>query len=195
MTSFVLATANAHKVEEISAILEPLGVTLIARPSDMGEVIEDGDTLEDNALIKARALVAHTGRAAIADDTGLFVDALDGLPGVKSARYAGENATDMDNVDKLLGALENVEEKHRTARFVTVAAVAYPDGSWFVVEGEMPGRIGHGPKGVNGFGYDPIFIPDDVAPRTLAEISSEQKNELSHRGHAFRALAVALASR
>lgn len=195
MTAYVLATANAHKVEEISAILEPLGVTLIPRPSDLADVVEDGDTLEENALIKARALVAHTGKAAIADDTGLFVDALNGLPGVKSARYAGEHATDLENVDKLLGAMESISDAQRTARFVTVAAVAYPDGSWFVVEGEMPGRIGHGPKGLNGFGYDPVFIPDEVSPRTLAEISPEEKNELSHRGHAFRALAVALATR
>jgi XTP/dITP diphosphohydrolase len=195
MTAYILATANAHKVEEISAILAPLGVTLIPRPQDLGDVIEDGDTLEENALIKARALVAHPGKAAIADDTGLFVDALEGLPGVKSARYAGEHATDLDNVDKLLGALESVPDPRRTARFITVAAVAYPDGSWFVVEGEMPGHIGHGPKGLNGFGYDPIFVPTEVAPRTLAEISPEEKNELSHRGHAFRALAVALATR
>ena len=109
MTAFVLATANAHKVEEISAILEPLGVTLIPRPQDLGDVVEDGDTLEENALIKARALVDHTGKAAIADDTGLFVDVLDGLPGVKSARYAGEHSTDLENVDKLLGELESVQ--------------------------------------------------------------------------------------
>jgi XTP/dITP diphosphohydrolase len=195
MTAYVLATANAHKVEEISAILAPLGVSLIARPQDLGEVVEDGDSLEENALIKARALVAHTGQAAIADDTGLFVDALGGLPGVTSARYAGPHATDLENLDKLLGAMESLTDEQRTARFITVAAVAYPDGSWFVVEGEMPGHIGHGPRGLNGFGYDPVFIPSAVAPRTLAEISPEEKNELSHRGHAFRALATALATR
>jgi XTP/dITP diphosphohydrolase len=195
VTTFVLATANAHKAAEIREILAELSLTLLDRPSEIPEVVEDGETLEDNALLKARALVEATGRAAIADDTGLFVDALDGEPGVYSARYAGENATYADNVDKLLDALAGVEATRRSARFKTVAAVAYPDGSWFVVDGELEGSIAEAPAGTNGFGYDPIFVPEGTKGRTLAELTSEQKHALSHRGNAFRALAEALAER
>jgi XTP/dITP diphosphohydrolase len=195
VTSFVLATANPDKVLEIREILAELDVTLLDRPADMGEVIEDGDTLEDNALIKARALVSATGLAAIADDTGLFVDALNGEPGVYSARYAGESATYADNVQKLIGAMKDVAPELRTARFRTVAAVAYPDDSWFVVDGELHGTIAGEARGTNGFGYDPIFVPDDTHGRTLAELTREQKHALSHRGNALRALFEALAER
>ncbi len=186
MSTFVLATANAHKTQELREILQPLGVTLLPRPTDVPDVVEDGDTLEANALIKARALVAATGHAAIADDTGLFVDALEGAPGVHSARYAGEDATNEENVEKLLAALARIPSTHRAARFRTVAAVAYPDGSSVVVEGSLEGTIIDDVRGSGGFGYDPVFALADG--RTLSELSSQEKNEISHRGRAFRAL-------
>ncbi len=195
MATFVLATANPDKVIEIREILAGLDLTLLERPLDVADVIEDGETLEDNALLKARALVSATGHAAIADDTGLFVDALDGEPGVFSARYAGQDATYADNVNKMIAALSAVEPSRRTARFRTVAAVAYPDDSWFVVDGELHGTIAPAPRGTNGFGYDPIFIADDAHGKTLAELTPEQKHALSHRGNAFRALFEALAER
>ena len=195
MKTFVLATANPDKAREIEEILRPIGITLLARPPEVPEVIEDGETLEDNALLKARALVDATGRAAIADDTGLFVDALGGAPGVFSARYAGENATYADNCRKLLSEMNGIVDSDRTARFRTVAAVAYPDGSWFVVDGEVEGRIAEAASGENGFGYDPLFIPENGRGRTMAELSPEEKHALSHRGNAFRALAEALADR
>jgi XTP/dITP diphosphohydrolase len=195
MKTFVLATANPDKAREIEEILRPIGITLLARPSEVLEVIEDGETLEDNALLKARALVDATGRAAIADDTGLFVDALGGAPGVFSARYAGENASYADNCRKLLLEMDGVVDGDRSARFRTVAAVAYPDGSWFVVDGEVEGRIAEAASGENGFGYDPLFVPENGRGRTMAELSPEEKHALSHRGNAFRALAEALADR
>jgi len=188
--TFVLATANAHKTLEIAKILEPLGVVLLPRPPEVPDVDETGETLEDNALLKARALVDATGLAAIADDTGLFVDALSGAPGVHSARYAGADATDEKNVVKLLDALASVPDEHRTARFRTVAAVARPDGSVTVVEGVLEGRIIHSPRGFGGFGYDPIFDIGDG--RTLSELSANEKNEISHRGRAFRELVSVL---
>ncbi len=188
--TFVLATANAHKTLEIAEILEPLGVVLLPRPPEVPDVDETGETLEDNALLKARALVDATGLAAIADDTGLFVDALSGAPGVHSARYAGADATDEKNVVKLLDALASVPDEQRTARFRTVAAVARPDGSVTVVEGVLEGRIIHSPRGLGGFGYDPIFDIGDG--RTLSELSADEKNEISHRGRAFRELVSVL---
>lgn len=195
MTTFVLATANPDKVSEIRAILAGLTITLLDRPAGVPDVDETGETLEDNALLKARALVTATGHAAIADDTGLFVDALDGAPGVFSARYAGESATYADNVVKLLAVLSDVPPASRTATFRTVAAVAYPDDSWFVVDGELTGSITDAARGEHGFGYDPVFAPHGGHGRTLAELTASEKNALSHRGHAMRALAAALAER
>ena len=192
MTTFVLATANHHKAEEMRAVLSPLGVDLLDRPEEVADVDETGATLEENALLKARALVEVTGQAAIADDTGLFVDALDGRPGVRSARYAGEAASYDDNVTKLLNELEGVAEP-RTARFITVIAVAFPDGTAFCVEGELDGVITHARAGDQGFGYDPVFVPNDAEGRTLAQLSPPEKNDLSHRGRALRALYVELA--
>ncbi|MGD0853449.1 MAG: RdgB/HAM1 family non-canonical purine NTP pyrophosphatase [Acidimicrobiales bacterium] len=192
MTTFVLATANRHKVDEMRAVLTPLGVTLLDRPEDVAEVDETGETLEENALLKARALVEATGDAAIADDTGLFVDALDGRPGVRSARYAGDAASDDENVTKLLDELRDVDQ--RRARFVTVIAVAYPDGTEFNVEGELSGVIALARAGDQGFGYDPVFVPDGDG-RTLAELTMSEKNERSHRARALRALGEELARR
>jgi XTP/dITP diphosphohydrolase len=192
VTTFVLATANPHKADEMRAVLAPLGVELLARPDDVAEVEETGATLESNALLKARALVEATGAAAIADDTGLFVDALDGRPGVRSARYAGEDATYADNVTKLLDEL-NDSSGPRTARFVTVIAVAFPDGTSLCVDGELAGEITHERAGDQGFGYDPVFAPNDAGGRTLAQLTPDEKNELSHRGRALRALAAEVA--
>lgn len=190
MHTFVLATANPDKASEISEILGP-GVRLLPRPPEVPEVEETGTTLVDNARLKARALVAATGQAAVADDTGLEVDALGGAPGVYSARYAGEDASYSDNVAKLLAALAS-ETGHRRARFRTVAVASWPDGREVVEEGIATGSIATEARGRDGFGYDPVFVPDDGDGRTFAEMSAQEKHAHSHRGRAFRALAHAL---
>lgn len=194
MSTFVLATANPHKANEMRAVLSGLGIELLDRPDHVGEVEEDAETLEGNALLKARALVEATGRPAIADDTGLFVDALEGRPGVLSARFAGENATYADNVAKLLASLVGVIESRRTARFRTVVVVAYPEGEPVVVEGILEGSIGVEPRGENGFGYDPVFIPEGGA-QTLSEMTPDEKNAISHRARALMKLVEVLAQR
>jgi XTP/dITP diphosphohydrolase len=187
---FVLATANADKAREIADILGS-SVTLLPRPPSVPDVEETGDTLLANARLKARALVAATGQAAIADDTGLEVDALAGAPGVYSARYAGEQATYADNVAKLVEALAEVEGDRR-ARFRTVALAAWPDGREVVAEGTVEGDIALEPRGDGGFGYDPVFVPSEGDGRTFAEMPAADKHRLSHRGRAFRALAAQL---
>jgi len=190
-----LASANPDKAAEIAAILDGR-VELLPRP-DVPDVVEDGDTLEDNARLKAVAICEATGEAAIADDTGLEVDALDGAPGVYSARYAGEDASYEDNVAKVLAELERVgavDPVGRTARFRTVAIVHRPDGSELMVEGSVEGTIAAAPRGTNGFGYDPIFIPREGGGLTFAEMDTKAKHEISHRGRAFRTLAAALMS-
>ncbi|MFN2506406.1 MAG: RdgB/HAM1 family non-canonical purine NTP pyrophosphatase [Acidimicrobiales bacterium] len=186
----VLATANPDKAAEIGPLL-PEGVELLPRPSDLGEVEETEDTLEGNARLKAQAVAAATGEAAVAEDTGLEVDALGGRPGVFSARYAGESVTYADNVAKLLAELQGVDD--RRARFRTVAVVLFPDGREVRAEGSVRGVIAGSPRGDAGFGYDPVFIPDGGDGRTFAEMSSEEKQAVSHRGRAFRALAAELA--
>jgi XTP/dITP diphosphohydrolase len=191
VTTFVLATANPDKVAEIRKVLAPLGVQLLDRPTDVADVDETGATLEANALLKARALRDATSHAAIADDTGLFVDALDGRPGVRSARYAGDDASYDDNVAKLLRELDGVDE--RAARFVTVIAVAYPDGTELCVGGVLEGTIARARAGDQGFGYDPVFIANDAGGRTLAELTPDEKNATSHRARALRALVEELA--
>ena len=185
----VAATANPHKLVEIAAILGS-AVELLPRPGDLGEVVEDGDTLEDNARLKAVVVCGHTGQAAVADDTGLEVAALGGAPGVKSARYAGEHADDADNRVRLLNELEGMAD--RSARFRTVAVVAFPDGGEMLAEGMTTGTIAVAPRGDGGFGYDPVFVPDRGDGRTFAEMSPDEKNAVSHRGRAFRALATQL---
>lgn len=192
MSVFVLATANEHKVIEIRAALASLDVELRPRPGDLPEVDETADSLEGNAVLKARAVAAATGQAALADDTGLFVDALDGRPGVFSARYAGEDATYADNVRKLLREMEGVEPASRGARFRTVVAVAYPGGESWWVEGVLEGEILTAPVGEAGFGYDPVFAPRGAGGRSLAQLSLEEKNALSHRGRALAAFAEVL---
>lgn len=187
MMRLVLATANKDKAVEIEDVLGGLGFTLVPRPEGVPDVDETGTTLEDNARLKAVALVEATGAAAVADDTGLEVFALGGEPGVYSSRYAGENATYEDNVRKLLGAMEGAE--NRRARFVTVALVRFPDGSEVAASGVMDGVISEAARGSNGFGYDPVFVPDGGDGRTYAEMTTEEKDAISHRGRAFRALA------
>jgi XTP/dITP diphosphohydrolase len=155
------------------------------------EVEESGRTLEDNARLKARAVMEATGEPAVADDTGLEVTALDGAPGVRSSRYAGEDASYADNVAKLLGALEGAQD--RRARFRTVALTSFPDGREVLAEGVVQGVITEAPRGHEGFGYDPVFAPEGGGGRTFGEMTSEQKNELSHRARAFRELAALLA--
>jgi XTP/dITP diphosphohydrolase len=194
----VLASANPDKVKEIVAVLSAaLPVELLPRPAAVPDVVEDADTLVGNARLKARALVAATGLAAVADDTGLEVDALGGAPGVYSARYAGEDASYADNVAKLvreLAALEGAGGPRR-ARFKTVALAAFPDGSEVWAEGVLAGTIAAEPRGDHGFGYDPLFVPDGGEGRTFAEMEPAEKDAVSHRGRAFRALAAELAQR
>lgn len=182
---FVLATANPDKAAEIAVILAEL--ELLPRPAEVPEVEETGETLADNAGLKAVALVRATGLPAIADDTGLEVAALGGEPGVYSARYSGPDATYASNVAKLLAALDGEED--RRARFRTVAAAVFPDGHAIFAEGVVDGCISEAARGSHGFGYDPVFVPDDGDGRTFAEMSSEEKHDISHRGRAFRALA------
>ena len=187
----VCASANPDKVAEIQAILGD-SIELAPRPTDVPDVVEDADTLLGNARLKAAAIGAATGEPAVADDTGLEVDALGGDPGVYSARYAGDGCTYADNVAKLLAELS--DRTDRSARFRTVAIVVWPDGSETAVEGECRGRIATAPTGDSGFGYDPIFVPDDGDGRTFAELSADEKHAVSHRGRAFRALLDALLS-
>jgi XTP/dITP diphosphohydrolase len=192
----VLASANPDKVKEIVAVLSgSLSVELLPRPESVPDVVEDADTLVGNARLKARALVAATGTAAVADDTGLEVDALGGAPGVFSARYAGEAATYADNVAKLLGQLAARADGGgaRRASFKTVALAAFPDGSEVWAEGVLAGTVATEGRGTNGFGYDPVFVPEGGDGRTFAEMRPEEKDAVSHRGRAFRALATALA--
>lgn len=198
MTRLVVATGNAHKVAEIAAILDDAGLegVELVPMGDLGvpSPVEDGDTFAANALLKARACVAHTGLAALADDSGLEVDALDGAPGVRSARYAGEDATDADNNAKLEAALAAVPHEQRTARFVCAAALVAPDGIEVVREGTMPGRI-TAAAGEHGFGYDPLFVADATRDgRTNGQLSPPEKDAISHRGDAFRQLAVDVAA-
>jgi XTP/dITP diphosphohydrolase len=187
----VCASANPDKVVEIAALLDGVAL-LLPRPSAVPDVVEDADTLVGNARLKAAAICAATGRAAVADDTGLEVDALGGAPGVFAARYAGEGVTYADNRAKLLAELAGVAEPDRTARFTTVAMVVRPDGSETVVEGVCEGLIAPVERGARGFGYDAVFIPVDGDGRTFAEMSDAEKNAISHRGRAFVALAAAL---
>ncbi len=189
----VLATANQDKVAEITEVFRQvfLPIELVERPVDVPGIDETGSTLEENARLKARALLDATGEAALADDTGLEVFALGGAPGVRSSRYAGEHASYADNVAKLLKELDKVED--RRARFRTVALLAFPDGTELLAEGVVSGTISRIPRGSGGFGYDPVFLPDGGGGLTFAEMSVEQKNSISHRGLAFRMLAERLA--
>ena len=191
MTRLVLATRNPHKVEELRRILagaglahELLGTGAFA---DVPEVAETGETFEANALLKARAVALATGLPAVADDSGLAVDALNGMPGIFSARWAGRHGDDRANLELLLGQLADVPDERRTARFVCAAALVVPGRGEHVVLGELPGRVVREPRGSNGFGYDPVFVPEG-ATRTTGEMTPAEKDAVSHRGRALRAL-------
>jgi len=186
----VVASKNADKMGEIESVLGSLGlIDAVVRDVDWPEVEETGSTLKENALLKARAAVAAVGLPALADDTGLEVDALGGEPGVRSARYAGPAATYEDNVRRLLQELAGTGD--RSARFKTVMVLAFPDGREMVAEGVLEGEIIDERRGTSGFGYDPVFLVDG---RTLAEIGPDEKNAVSHRAMALRALAAQLAA-
>ena len=189
MNRLLIATRNDHKLTEIGAILSGVPVELVGLSGfpDAPEVEETGETLEENALLKAESAAGHTGLPAVADDTGLFVDALDGAPGVRSARYAGPECIYERNNARLLAELEGLPPEKRVARFECVVALAVPDKLQMLFRGRLPGRITEAPRGDNGFGYDPIFQPDDMDV-TLAELSAEAKNAISHRCIAFRRL-------
>jgi XTP/dITP diphosphohydrolase len=215
----VLATGNADKARELSELLSDaldralvsapvtvadhsIGflvehperfaatVTALVTPAEAPDVEESGTTLEENARIKARGVGGALRMLAVADDTGLEIDALGGAPGVYAARYAGENATYADNVAKALRELQGVPPLRRTARFATVVVARAPDGEELVVRGEVEGLIADAPRGTNGFGYDSIFEPLEGDGRTFAEMSADEKHAVSHRGRALRALVV-----
>jgi XTP/dITP diphosphohydrolase len=185
----VLATRNAHKVDELRRILAPSGITLIGLDEfpDAGEVAETGATFAENALLKAHAAAAATGLVAIADDSGIAVDALNGMPGVLSVYWAGRARDDAANLQLVLEQIENVPDERRGAAFVCAAAAATPDGREVVVEGRVEGSLLRAPRGAGGFGYDPIFVPMGES-RTTAEMSAAEKDAISHRGAAFRSL-------
>ena len=187
----VCASANPDKALEIAQILGD-AVDLLARPADIPDVVEDADTLEGNARLKAAAICEATGLPAVSDDTGLEVDALGGLPGVRTARFAGEGATHADNRRKMLHELDGVPMDQRTARFRTVAMVVWPDGRELAVEGICEGWLLPAERGDRGWGYDPLFVPREGDGRAFAEMTEDEKHELSHRGRAFRALLAAL---
>jgi XTP/dITP diphosphohydrolase len=190
----VLATFNRDKARELLALLDVEGLELTSLAQFPGAVApeESGSTLRENALLKAEAALRHTGSPAIADDTGLEVDALGGAPGVHAARYAGPGATDADNVRLLLERMREVPRDRRAARFRTVCMAVFPDGARLEAEGVVEGRIAEAPRGSSGFGYDPVF---EVDGRTFAEMSAEEKNAISHRARAARALAAKLRAR
>lgn len=188
----VLATRNPHKVAELHAILLPLlpGAEIVgAEAFDVPEPVEDEVTFAGNALIKARQLAEATGLLALADDSGICVDAMGGAPGVFSARWCGRHGDDAANLELLLAQMADVPERHRGASFVCAAAMAAPDGREEVAEGIMRGSLLFAPRGENGFGYDPIFRPEGLSVSS-AELTPERKEAISHRGKAFRALAA-----
>ena len=188
--TFIIATGNRHKLEEIKRILAPLGVEVLslAQAGVYAEVEETGTTFEQNAVLKALAVSRAADMPCIADDSGLQVDALDGAPGVYSARYAGEGATDDDRILKLLTELQGVKEQARTARFVCTVCCIFPDGRSFVVRGECEGSISFARSGQAGFGYDPVFIEKSTG-KTFAELTDAEKDIVSHRGRALNAFA------
>jgi XTP/dITP diphosphohydrolase len=193
MTRVLLATRNVGKIEELRRILSPYGLELVGLDDGFEPGPETEPDFRGNALAKAREAAAHSGLPSVADDSGLSVDALNGMPGVLSARWAGRHGDDVANLELLLGQIADVPGDRRTARFVCAAAAVLPDGRELVVEETVEGRIIDTPRGTNGFGYDPIFVPEGET-RTTAEMPSEEKDAISHRGKAFRALAPQLAS-
>ncbi len=189
--TIVLATRNPGKISEIEALLTGVRVATAASFPGCPEPEESGRTFEENALIKARAVAGFTGKTALADDSGLEVDALGGAPGVHSARYAGATASDRDNMHRLLEALAGVADGDRTARFRCVMAVVAPDGRTWTSDGVCEGRILREPRGESGFGYDPLFVPAGYES-TFAELDARTKNRISHRAMALRRIAEIL---
>jgi XTP/dITP diphosphohydrolase len=189
----VLATTNRGKLREVAEILAPDGVTVvgIAEVAPGWSVVEDGATFAENARLKAADLARRTGLPALGDDSGLEVDALGGRPGVRSARYAGEHATDAENVTLLLHELDGVPDDARAAAFRCALVLAWPDGTYVEADGRCAGRIARAPRGEGGFGYDPVFI-DPASGRTFGELSAEAKNAFSHRRRALDALRARL---
>jgi XTP/dITP diphosphohydrolase len=187
----VLATRNAGKIVELRRILDGIDVVGLEEFPDAPDVPETELTFAGNALLKARAIAAHTGLTAVSDDSGLCVDALNGMPGIFSARWAGRHGDDQANLDLVLAQLSDVAPEHRGGRFVCVAAVVWPSGREETVEGILEGQVIAAPRGTNGFGYDPIFVPEGET-RTTAEMPPDEKDAISHRGRAFRGLAALL---
>ncbi|GAB3963755.1 RdgB/HAM1 family non-canonical purine NTP pyrophosphatase [Actinoallomurus acanthiterrae] len=190
----VLATRNEGKLVELRRILADIDVVGLEEFPDAPDVPETELTFAGNALLKARAIAAHTGLPAVADDSGLCVDAMNGMPGVLSARWSGRHGDDQANLDLLLRQLSDVAPAYRGARFVCVAAIAWPSGEEETVEGQLDGVVIDAPRGTGGFGYDPIFVPEGDR-RTTAEMAPEEKDAISHRGKAFTALAERIRTR
>jgi XTP/dITP diphosphohydrolase len=194
-TKVVIASRNEHKIDEMRRILNEAGLSLdfvgIQEFPDLPDVDETGETFAENALLKAREICAFTGLPAIADDSGLCVDALGGMPGIFSARWSGTHGNDLANLQLLLAQISHVASDRRTASFRCAAAIVTPGGAEKVVEGVMAGRLIDTPRGANGFGYDPIFIADGYSI-TTAEMDSASKDAISHRGRAIAALAPTL---
>lgn len=192
MQKLVLATRNKGKIAELSDMLGPLGVEVVGLDAfpDIGEIAETGQTFEENALIKARAVCEATGLPALADDSGLVVDALGGAPGIYSARFSGERASDAENNAKLLRELATVPEERRSARFVSVVAAVAPSGATLTARGTWEGVVARKPRGQGGFGYDPLFLDTELG-KTAAELAPADKNARSHRGNALRKLVEA----
>ncbi|ODA75068.1 dITP/XTP pyrophosphatase [Streptomyces sp. AVP053U2] len=195
MTRLILATRNAGKITELRSILAEAALPheLVGADAypDVPDVRETGTTFAENALLKAHALARATGHPAVADDSGLCVDVLGGAPGIFSARWVGRHGDDRANLDLLLAQLSDIADPHRGAHFACAAALALPDGTQRVVEGRLRGTLRHTPTGTNGFGYDPVLQPENEI-RTCAELSPAEKNAISHRGKAFRALVPAV---
>jgi XTP/dITP diphosphohydrolase len=191
MTRWVVASANPHKVAELARMFDGLGVTLVPRPAHVALPEETGRTFLANARLKARAVAEATGEVALADDSGIEVDALGGDPGVLSARYAGAGATDVENNAKLLAELAGIHGPNRRGRFRCVLVLAAPGGGEVTAEGRFEGFLLEAPRGAGGFGYDPLFQPEGDT-RSFAEYAPEEKNAVSHRGRAAQRLRAAL---
>lgn len=197
MKRIIAASSNAHKIKEIQAIMGKFGMEVVSR-KDAGvpdfEIVEDGETFEENSLKKAMEIMNVTGEITVADDSGLVVDYLGGAPGVYSARFAGEECDDNKNNEKLIKLLDGLTGDDRKAKFVSVITLVYPDGETLVARGECPGRMISVPTGENGFGYDPLFVPDGCE-KTFAQLTDEEKNQISHRAKALEKLEKLLAEK
>lgn len=197
MKRIIAASSNAHKIKELQAIMGKFGMEVVSR-KDAGipdfEIVEDGETFEANSLKKAVEIMKVSGEITVADDSGLMVDYLGGAPGVYSARFAGEECDDTKNNEKLIKLLAGLSQEDRKAQFVSVVTLAFPNGETIVARGECPGRIIEVPTGENGFGYDPLFVPEGIE-KTYAQLTDEEKNQISHRAKALEKLEELLMER